>query len=265
MAARMVDAQAPGLARRLRGLAQLPTAGDGWSARWLAQLGQLALLLDAFKRSDQLPASVQADLRAAIGWTFKAEDVAEQGGVQDCWQVLGQHSHDEEQLRVRRTWLWGQHTGAPALLLDFAHQKQPWATMFAPEQCMHGEVVFYPSHAPLRALLRQHQPGTPPPTSPFGYPSIDAWLENSVQYWARNPWQDTLPAPLDAIVPVQHPSGWYVRDTAGALLPIAPHFEQSWQLLALSGGHPLWLFAEWDGQTLLPLAAWSGGTWWNLD
>jgi hypothetical protein len=38
-------------------------------------------------------------------------------------------------------------------------------------------------------------------------------------------------------------------------LPISTRFEQNWNLLALSGGQPMTVFGEWDGETLLPLGA----------
>jgi hypothetical protein len=37
-----------------------------------------------------------------------------------------------------------------------------------------------------------------------------------------------------------------------------------WKLIALSGGHPLTMFGEWNGQTLLPIAAWAEGRYVQL-
>ena len=34
--------------------------------------------------------------------------------------------------------------------------------------------------------------------------------------------------------------------------------------MALSGGHPLHLFGEWDGDSLTPLAAWAEGRFYHL-
>ena len=62
MAARMVDAQAPGVARRLRDMSSVVLSGEGWTERLLSQLGSLYLLADSFKRIDSLSPSLQADV-----------------------------------------------------------------------------------------------------------------------------------------------------------------------------------------------------------
>ncbi|HZA03001.1 MAG TPA: SWIM zinc finger family protein, partial [Propionibacteriaceae bacterium] len=55
MAARMVDAQAPGVAGMLRGLPG-ELAGEDWPARLLEQLGALHLLIAAHRWIEELPA-----------------------------------------------------------------------------------------------------------------------------------------------------------------------------------------------------------------
>jgi hypothetical protein len=55
-----------------------------------------------------------------------------------------------------------------------------------------------------------------------------------------------------------------VRDADGYVLPLRPGFEQGWRLLALSGGHPLAAFGEWDGDHFLPLSAWAEGRFVSL-
>jgi hypothetical protein len=40
------------------------------------------------------------------------------------------------------------------------------------------------------------------------------------------------------------------------VLPISPAFDRGWHLLALSGGHPVTLFGEWDGDQFLPMSVW---------
>jgi hypothetical protein len=48
-AARLVDAQAPGVARLLREMASIPHSGIGWEERLLTQLGRVYLLISGFK------------------------------------------------------------------------------------------------------------------------------------------------------------------------------------------------------------------------
>jgi SWIM zinc finger len=61
-AARLVDAQAPGVARLVREMAGVPASGEGWEARLLERLGKLYLLIEGFKRIVELP-----EARLALG------------------------------------------------------------------------------------------------------------------------------------------------------------------------------------------------------
>ena len=67
MAARMVDAQAPGLAGMLRSI-PAEFASVGWPSRVLEQLGALHLLIQAHRRLDDLPSDLAATVRARIGY-----------------------------------------------------------------------------------------------------------------------------------------------------------------------------------------------------
>src|SRR5690606_12543997 len=49
-ARRLIDAQAPGLANRIRRLAEIPQTDRSWPEKMLASLGQLELLLLAYQR-----------------------------------------------------------------------------------------------------------------------------------------------------------------------------------------------------------------------
>jgi hypothetical protein len=54
------------------------------------------------------------------------------------------------------------------------------------------------------------------------------------------------------VTPTANGATWYVRDGSGKGLPLAE--SRPWKLLALSGGHPVDLAGEWDGEALRPLA-----------
>lgn len=82
VAARMVDAQAPGIARQLREMASIPHSGASWQERLLSQLGRLHLLIQGFKHLNTLPAATQADIRSLIGWTQSQEELLASHTVQ---------------------------------------------------------------------------------------------------------------------------------------------------------------------------------------
>lgn len=254
VAARMVDAQAPGLARQLREMASIPHSGAGWPERLLERLGKMHLLIQGFQRLETLPPPTQADIRTSIGWEQK-EEFASALIVRDRWLILGQRVEEQDNLHTQRTWLQGQDTGKAALVLNYAYGNQPLDTSLIPGTVIDAELGFFESAYPLRAIIKvRHASPTPLLVMP-GEESIVTTLSTYTKALACQPWIEQFPLSLQAIIPLRHPDGWGVRDSAGYLLPITPRFEQGWQLLALSGGHPINVFGEWNGKDFLPLSA----------
>ena len=259
MAARLVDAQAGGAARLVRELGRIPSSGDGWPGRMLEALGQLRLLTEAHRRLDTLPEPVREDVRAALGWTRKQEEVLALGAVRDRWQVLGRRVDEEERLRMQRTWLRGEATGRDALVLVFAHGREPLDTTLEPGTVLDAEVGFHPGSRPLRAVAGTRHAAPVPLGAIGGYATVAEAVGAYAETLAAHPWTEEFPFALSAVVPVPDGGGWTVRDTAGDALPLHPSFTRGWELLALSGGRPVGLFGEWDGDRLLPLGTHADG------
>jgi hypothetical protein len=256
-AKRMVDAQASGVARLVRQLAEIPSSGDGWQGRLLERLGKLHLLLERYQRIDALPEPAQADLRALIGFTQSQDELLAGEGIADRWAVLGQRVQREDRLRVQRTWLWGVNTNRAALILQYAAGKEVIQSLFIPGTQLDAEIVFYPGACPLRALVKSRQAPDSAPPAFTAYATIAEAYKAYTGALTRNPWLEQFPLALDAVYPRQRDGRWIARDAAGHLLPLAPEFTFPWELLAFSGGHPLSLFGEWNGDRLLPLGAWT--------
>jgi hypothetical protein len=258
MAAHMIDAQAPGLARMVRSLAGIPASGEGWQARMLERLALLHLLLEGYQRIETLPIETQADIRTAIGWSQNQDDLLATAGLRDRWLILGQRVEDEDHLRVQRTWLWGETHARPALLLAFAAPGQPLDRSLVPGTALDAELVYFPSAYPLRALVKlRHSPPTPIGSAP-GYADLAAATAAYAAALATFTWLERFPMPLQAVTPIRLGERWAIRDHADHTLPLAPGFAHGWRLLALSGGRSVALFGEWNGTTLLPLSAGAG-------
>ena len=262
IAARMVDAQAPGLARYLRELAGVAHTGTGWTDRLLERLGRLYLIAQGFERIETLPPEVQADLRTQIGWPVSQEDLA--GAVQhDLWLVVGQRTEAEDRLKVRRTWLLGLSSATPALLLDFAHGDQSFEQSLLAGTLLEAELVFYPSAYPLRASIKARHEAALLSKTPPGYETIAEAIAAYSKAFAACPWLERFPLLLQNVIPMRE--GWLLQDHQGTVLPLSIRLEShGWRLLALGGGHPLAVFGEWDGRQLLPLSVWTEDTFYGL-
>ena len=155
-AARLIDAQAPGLARWLHTLGSFPARSGEWMPGLLGELGLLYLALEAFKRFDSLGEGRQADLRTVIGWHLKREEADPADSIRDTWQVIGQRFGDEGQkLRSQRLWLIGQQSRQNALILEFAYGDAPFETRLTVGTQINAELTFFPDANRLRAFLRE--------------------------------------------------------------------------------------------------------------
>lgn len=256
-AARLVDAQATGVAKLIRGMGSIPHTGAGWEEKLLTRLGSVYLLLEGFKRLDKLPTALQADIRTQIGWTQTQEELFTKPGVKDEWLILGQRVEEQDALRAQRIWLWGKAMGKAALILNFAYGKQSLDTSLVIGTSIEAELVFFDSAYPLRAIVKTRH-GSPRQIQQIsGYSRIRKMMSIYAQALSGNPWLEQFPVLLSEIIPFQQQGKWLIRDVANNQLAIMPSFNQGWQLLAVSGGHPVDLFGEWDGKYFLPLSMWA--------
>jgi len=254
MAARMVDAQAPGIARRLREWPGILASGDEWAGRVLGEAGALQWLMHGFTRLESLPADLQASVRTAIGWTMAEQELAGTEAVRDRWQVVGQIAEEEDRLRVQRTWLFGTQTRRSALCLSFAAMNQALDVSLVAGTVVEADVVFYPSASPLRALVRERYDSASTLREPVALAHFGEALEGTAKWLAGDPWLERVPWFVRECVPVRSEERWFLRDSRENSVPLARHFAGAWQLFAASGGDTVTVFGEWDGHALLPLS-----------
>ena len=261
VAARMVDAKAPGLAAEILRLNDLIRSGEGWLQRVLGQLGRLYLLTEALSRFETLPAPAQADLRTWLGWPVKEEEVlADAPRLTDDWAIVGQVFTERDRLWERRTWLIGQQCAQPAMLLDFMHGRRDFPIPLAVGTQFKTTLAFYPGTWPLRALLTDPLEQTRPLAEPFpALADFAAALANRAAALAANPWLLTYPFAIAGVIPVRRGNGWRLRDAQGVEWPLKMTDPEAWRLLAVAGGRPIDLFGEWSDNDLRVLSCWADG------
>jgi hypothetical protein len=253
----MVDAQARGLATMIQEMAKIPASGAGWAERLLERAGLLYLLADGYRHADDLPPEIRADLRGIVGWAQKQDEVLRLPAVRDQWLVLSQRVHEEANAEIQRTWLRGLTTGRDALLLEFSFGGQPFELKLPGGSRFEADLVYYPSSFPQRALIREKRRSLPPAPMLDGG-SIAAGLAAYGEALSRQPWLNLFPMLLRNVYPLRTESGMILRDAEGHFLPLGQYVDGGWKLLAISGGNPLIIFGEWNGERLLALSAWAG-------
>lgn len=276
MAARMVDAQAPGLGQRVVAAAEGWRVGADWPERMLARLGLLQLACAGIARRGALPEPVQADLRTVCGWPIEQAEVLATGErVTDRWTVLGVIVEERDaRLNERRVWLRGDRSGRRAWLLDHTHGGRGFDGMWVAGIAADLTLAFYPGSAPLRALIAEASP-PPEPKDTIGTAGTmdldgsevwrDEWQNEWQNEWRRvaervaaNPFALLHPVVLGHATPVASEAGPHLI-ADGRAVPLQVGDADWWSLMAVAGGHPIAVMGEWDGRGLRPLTAWRSG------
>lgn len=262
-ARRLVDAQAPALASRVRRIGERVGSANEWSERVLDELGQLALLSHAYRRVALLDAPLAHDVRRLIGHTLDQQEVLEHADLlEDAFSVVAAFTYEDERMRSQRVWLLGSSTGKTAQVLQFAAASAEFAEPLALGTCFRAKVAYWPSAAPQRALIAQRLGPTQGLDAPPEGRSIAENLQLFAARLARLPWIER-----DLFIVRGAVFGWrrgtprgfldVMSDASGAVLPLRASDHDL--LLALSGGHPLTVAGEWDGYEFRPLTAFVPG------
>ncbi|MFH9982658.1 SWIM zinc finger family protein [Streptomyces sp. NPDC017179] len=258
-AARMVDAQAPGLAGRVRELGAVPSSGPGWPVRLLEECALLHLLGQGWLGRERLPEGLSATVRSRVGLPVSAEGPA----VRDRWLVLAQYDTADARLTTRRIWLHGADSGHTALLLSYGAAGRAPELALPVGLALEAEVSSHPGAGQPRAVLGERF-ASPAPTRirPPGVTTAQA----AARYGAAlrdDPWLESVPVTLREVVPVPDGESWQLADAASdSALPLTRAARTRpglWRLVALSGGAPVTVFGECGHRGFTPLTAWPRG------
>jgi hypothetical protein len=260
VAARMIDAQAPGVAAMLRRLSAVPASGDGWPARLLGGYGRLHLLARAHAQLEALPAEFAASVRAHVGYPVSRESVLAEPPVSDEWLVLGVRDLLDGAIPARRIWLRGRDSGRFAMVLTFDPRGEFTDVAdngFAPGSAVRADLHYYPGRPPLRVAV----PEPPAEPVPASAPQARLTLAGQLREWAAvvelDPWLDDWPAVLRGVPVPGRPQWHFVEPEAGAV-PLLTGGTDPWVLAAVSGGEPVVVAGEFSANGLRPLTVWHG-------
>jgi len=266
LSTRLVDAKAGALAGRLDGLATelfgVPESQRADVA--MERLAAIALISSAYRRQDRLPAVLKNDVRRAAGWTVKREDLLADPtapSVAATWIVAANLSEVQpDKLRRLETWLVNatpkDDQPRAALLIDFVPVSGgAFGFAYEPGETIEGEIVFYPSAAPLRGLMASRQAGG----THARWPAADrAGLSAALDEFARQlqalPWIERWPLMASGVEIFRSQKGQLmIGDRTGVMAPIDKG--QTDALLPMVGLGGLSLFFTWDGRSARILAA----------
>ncbi|MFJ8106915.1 SWIM zinc finger family protein [Streptomyces sp. NPDC096132] len=257
-AARMVDAQAPGLAARVRELGAIPGSGPDWPVRLLEECALLHLLDQGWLHRERLPQPLAATVRTRVGLTAPPAGPP----VRDHWLVLAQYDTPDPKLTTRRIWLHGTASGRTSLVLSYGAAGRAPDLALPVGLALDAVLSAYPGAGQRRAALgEQFAPPAPTTARPPGMTTTEAAARYG-EALRDDPWLESVPVTLDDVIPTPDGTSWQLADADGdTALPLTPTAARPglWRLVALSGGTPVKVFGECGHRGFTPLTAWPSG------
>ena len=201
---RLVDAKASRLAARAEAmpgrLFALPESQRGPAA--VEELGQLHLLAAAYRRQDELPPALRADVRREIGWVQSRDALlADESAIRATGRLRVVATLSEVQpdrLRRLETWLWREGAAEGprfAVLIDYVPVATgPGRSPYSIGERLDGTVVYYPSPVPLRAQLDAVKVAAHACAEPLAFDdNLAGQLEAYEQALSAKPWLGAWP------------------------------------------------------------------------
>ena len=146
MARRMVDAQAQGLAGRLRAIEEISFLGDEWK----------------YELTD----------RTQVGYPQSKDDVLAGEPLADQWMILHKRRRVINDLTTDTCWLYGKQSERYAILLQFLTPGAVIETNLIPGSVYTGKLYFYKGVGTPRRALLQEQVLTPEQFLPALHPNL---------------------------------------------------------------------------------------------
>ncbi len=254
-AARLVDGQLPSLADEVRQTGGRIHSRPDWPDYLLAELGRWYLAIQAWKRRDELPEPLLADLRTVLGWGRQSEEILKGETVSGRWQVLGVVTTENDRVQSQRTWLrnldGNPDGGDTYLILDFAAAGGVLRTAHLVGSVVEASLAVYPGAAPARAIFADEPRVVGMETSLPDARNVAATMEQIAGEIATNPWRRRHAVTLSSVTT----SGFdgdgrlWVTDGGGSGFPIAPTTDVH-RLLAVTGGAQTEIFGELSEESI---------------
>ncbi|MCR6638364.1 MAG: hypothetical protein NVV82_05045 [Sporocytophaga sp.] len=255
MAKRLIDAQSPGLSRMITNLGNTNFYTENWQGSFLDQLLKILLIIEGYHNLSALDPALQEDIKSSIGFTQNQEELKEQKGITDTWFVLGKQVVEEDTYTTEKYWMLGQQSNKYALILQFVFNGQGRSISLIPGSSIEAELVYYPSVAPLRAIIKSST-GSNQTVSLNSHNTWKDVLDEEVRIYSLLPFSGERPLVISNVTPVLSDNQWWLMDTAKDINLISPEFKSIYKLLAISGGNPVTIAAVGYHNTYEPIACW---------
>lgn len=238
MVRRMVDAQAPGLAGRLRAMQSIDYADECWKPLLVRQLSLLFLLMKSYRNLDSLPDDWQQEIRTLVGYPQAKETVLSDEPIEDDWLVVYKRTQIQSDIPADIYWLYGLKSGRWVVYLHFAVPGTAVSVPFILGNAYRAKAYLYKGKGMVRRALFED-------VELLGndrIPSIDADLNNAATRYREavinNPFMEEIPILVEQLHFTGDERQLHLQDSLGNSIPISIHKVRHKDILFITGGKP---------------------------
>lgn len=242
MAKRMVDAQAPGLAARLRAMADIDYGAESWKHELTDKLSKLFMVISAYRNVDRLPADWQDEIRTQVGFSQSRDMVLGGEPLVDRWLVLGKRSQTANGLTTDSYWFYGEHSGRCALYLSFSVPGSIADAGWVPGCVYDGSMCYYPGAGTNRRALPKELILVDGRVVPAFCADLSQAALRYRQHATENPLAEDIPLLVSDVLLAGSGGACCLVDMAGNAVPLVVSDEMRIDVLAISGGKPFSAF-----------------------
>ena len=251
---RMVDSKLAGLSNRIWKISNLIENEDEWEDLALSEISELYLLSNALINLDSFSQEEQLDFLNVSGFNITKKHLENSSIISDDWKILSVRESTEAKIRSRRTWVQGMQTKFMGLLLEYAWGKQGFMIDWKAGRQFKGDLKIYPSSYPMRLMIVNYVHLETEIKTFAAYPDLESFLKSYSKAISLKPIINKFPLCLKDVQIQAKDESVFVIDKENKSLECNCEASLKWGLLAISAGHPIRLFATWDGQRLEPLS-----------
>lgn len=261
VAARMVDAKAPGLGGWVKAYTRLRYDNQQWQQEAMGITAKLFLLVRALRNYEQQSPLWQQTLRNLAGWSQSTKELladVEAEVVRDEWLVAGQEVEEtDDDITIQRNWLIGFNTNRTALILNFGTKFSVLENNVLPGTVLDADLAYFPSVLPQRAAVKIQRKVTP--TAHLIPPAMNSW-EDIMAYRAKqlsvNPWANDFVVVLsDARLLKGNNNHWLAVDASNWGVPLVAEYDHQkvMRWVAFSGNSKLPMTLVLRNEQVIPL------------
>lgn len=249
---RMVDSKLSGLSNRIWNIFNFIENEEDWEELVLNELSELSLLANALLDLSKFSKEEQLDFLNVSGFNITKKHLEKSNLISDDWKILAVQASIDSRMKSRRTWIQGAKTKFMGLLLEYAWGKQDFMINWIPGKQFRGDLKIYPSLYPLRLMVVNYVHLESEFKTFAAYPDLGSFLTAYSNAIALKPVIHKFPLCLKEVKIQAKDEKIFIIDNENKSLECKCEDSLKWGLLAISAGHPLRLFATWDGSKLEP-------------